>query len=432
MAASRLGLAEAWGHINELRFNQDQSCFVCAMEDGLRVYNVEPAREHAHLRCQQTGSIGRAEMLGRTNLIAVVGGGKRPMFADNVVMIYDDKKAKMVLEVTLPSPVLAVRLKRDTLVAVCRNQIHVFSFPNRCQKLYTLTTKDNPRGLCEISPIRASHNGGNMDGGEFMVFPGYKTGSLQIINMSTTEQHVSSAPVTINAHQNELYCIAINQQGSMIASASVKGTLIRIWDTVRRVMLVELRRGSDNAVIYCINFSLGDEWLCCSSDKGTVHVFALQDYKLNKRSALATIGVPGAYAGSHWAFVCIDLPEKISSISTFRHLTKLTLSESINDLSTSDEMFKDKKPLQTVHIVCTNGSFFKFNFYDDKTFKQVSYDMLSDICENCDWEDALKQIDESTPYSEYLIKNQSVHDEISFQEAFYNEATQIISLLNKH
>ena len=115
-----------------------------------------------------------------------------------------------------------------------------------------------------------------------MVFPGYKMGSLQIVNMSTTEQHVSSAPVTINAHQNELCCIAINQQvgywqisdaleynndlydrpnftlftfqGSMIASASVKGTLIRIWDTVRRIMLVELRRGSDNAVIYCINF----------------------------------------------------------------------------------------------------------------------------------------------------------------------------------
>ena len=93
-----------------------------------------------------------------------------------------------------------------------RNQIHVFSFPNRCQKLYTLTTKDNPRGLCEISPMRLSHAGGSIDGGEFMVFPGYKMGSLQIVNMSTTEQHVSSAPVTINAHQNELCCIAINQQ----------------------------------------------------------------------------------------------------------------------------------------------------------------------------------------------------------------------------
>ena len=51
-------------------------------------------------------------------------------------------------------------------------------------------------------------------------------------------------------------------------------------------MLVDLRRGSDPAILYCLNFSPGDEWLCCSSDKGTVHVFALQDYKLNKRSAL--------------------------------------------------------------------------------------------------------------------------------------------------
>ena len=65
----------------------------------------------------------------------------------------------------------------------------------------------------------------------------------------------------------------------MIASASVKGTLIRIWDSVRRVMLVELRRGSDQATLYCINFSPRDEWICRSSDKGTVHIFALQDYR---------------------------------------------------------------------------------------------------------------------------------------------------------
>merc|ERR1711890_149250 len=61
---------------------------------------------------------------------------------------------------------------------------------------------------------------------------------------------------------------------------------IRIWDTARRVQLVELRRGADQARIHCINFSSQDEWLCCSSDKGTVHIFALQDYRLNKRSAL--------------------------------------------------------------------------------------------------------------------------------------------------
>ena len=97
----------------------------------------------------------------------------------------------------------------------------------------------------------------------------------------------------------------------MIASASVKGTLIRIWDSVRRVMLVELRRGSDQATLYCINFSLRDEWLCCSSDKGTVHVFALQDYKLNKRSALAAIGIPGPYACSQWSLANFTVPQEV-------------------------------------------------------------------------------------------------------------------------
>ena len=60
---------------------------------------------------------------------------------------------------------------------------------------------------------------------DLMVFPGYKAGSVQILNLATTEQKVSSAPVTINAHQNELCCLAINQQGTMMATASVKGNI---------------------------------------------------------------------------------------------------------------------------------------------------------------------------------------------------------------
>ena len=50
----------------------------------------------------------------------------------------------------------------------------------------------------------------------------------------------------------------------------LQGTLIRIWDTAKRVQLVELRRGADQARIYCINFSCNDEWLCCSSDKASI------------------------------------------------------------------------------------------------------------------------------------------------------------------
>lgn len=217
-----------------------------------------------------------------------------------------------------------------------------------------------------------------------MVFPGYKTGSLQIVNMATTEQRVSSAPVTINAHQNELCCLAINQQGSMIASASVKGTLIRIWDSTRRVMLVELRRGSDQATLYCLNFSLGDEWLCCSSDKGTVHVFALQDYRLNKRSALATIGVPGAYAGSQWSLANFTVPQEVACICAFG-------SSSSHHGSESQQQQLRNQSQGTIYAVCLDGSFHKYHFSADGVCNQVSFDVFTELCEDCEWVDMLKQ-----------------------------------------
>ena len=34
-----------------------------------------------------------------------------------------------------------------------------------------------------------------------------------------------------------------------------------------------------------------------------------QDYRLNKRSALASLGVPGAYAGSQWSLASFTVPQ---------------------------------------------------------------------------------------------------------------------------
>ena len=119
----------------------------------MRIFNVDPIREQAHYSEEMVGSVSRAEMLYRTNLVALVSGGRKPRYAENTVMVFDDSSGKMVLEFTFPDPVLNVRLKRDKLVAVCRNQIHVFSFPNNAKKLFSVDTRDNPLGLCEVSKM---------------------------------------------------------------------------------------------------------------------------------------------------------------------------------------------------------------------------------------------------------------------------------------
>lgn len=79
----------------------------------------------------------------------------------------------------------------------------------------------------------------------------------------------------IAAHTSPLSCITLNSEATLLATASIKGTLLRVFDTQSGKIVKELRRGSDFAKIFCINFSADSKWLCCSSDKGTVHIFSM-------------------------------------------------------------------------------------------------------------------------------------------------------------
>eukprot|EP00003_Mantamonas_plastica_P016123 TRINITY_DN269_c0_g1_i1.p1 TRINITY_DN269_c0_g1~~TRINITY_DN269_c0_g1_i1.p1 ORF type:complete len:176 (-),score=50.85 TRINITY_DN269_c0_g1_i1:20-547(-) len=71
--------------------------------------------------------------------------------------------------------------------------------------------------------------------------------------------------------------MAMNTNGTRLATASENGTLIRIWDTSTGDKLQELRRGSSPAEIYCINFNFDTTMICVSGSTGTVHLFALNE-----------------------------------------------------------------------------------------------------------------------------------------------------------
>uniref|UniRef100_S4RER8 WD repeat domain 45 n=1 Tax=Petromyzon marinus TaxID=7757 RepID=S4RER8_PETMA len=353
--------------INILTFNkQNPGCFCCAMESGLRIYNVEPLMEKAHLDVDQVGSVGRVEMLHRSNLLALVGGGSSPKFADNSVLVWDDAREgrdardKLVLDFTFTSAVLAVRMRHDKIIVVLRYRIYVFTFPDNPQKIFEFDTRDNPDGLCELCPSLEK---------PLLVFPGHKCGSLQLVDLSNTKPGTSSAPFTINAHQGEIACIALNQPGSLVASASKKGTLIRLFDTQSKVKLVELRRGADPATLYCINFSHDSSFLCVSSDKGTVHVFALKDTHLNRTSTLARVGkvgpVIGQYVDSQWSLASFTVPAECSCVCAFgRNAAKSTNS---------------------VIAACVDGTFHKYMFTPEGSCNREAFDIYLDIGDDDDF-----------------------------------------------
>lgn len=65
----------------------------------------------------------------------------------------------------------------------------------------------------------------------------------------------------------------------MLATASDKGTVIRVWSIPGAEKLYQFRRGTREAKIYSINFNLVSTLLAVSSAHDTVHIFKLGPQK---------------------------------------------------------------------------------------------------------------------------------------------------------
>lgn len=84
----------------------------------------------------------------------------------------------------------------------------------------------------------------------------------------------------ISAHESPLAAMAISHQGNRIATASERGTVIRVFNIVDGAKLYEFRRGVKRCVSICsLAFSIDGLYLCSSSNTETVHVFKLDDTK---------------------------------------------------------------------------------------------------------------------------------------------------------
>jgi WD40 repeat protein len=239
-------------------FNQDYGCFACGTDTGFRIYNCDPFKE-TFRRDFNKGGIGHVEMLFRSNILALVGGGRNPQYPPNKCMIWDDHQNRVIGELSFRSEVKSVKLRRDRVVVVLEHKVYVYNIAD-LKLVDHIETTSNPKGMCCLCPYNSN---------TVLVCPGLQRGHVRV------ELYDHKKTSLIPAHETNLACIALNFEGTRLATASEKGTLVRIFDTASAQLLQEVRRGADRAEIYSICFNHTSQWLALSSDKGTIHVFAL-------------------------------------------------------------------------------------------------------------------------------------------------------------
>lgn len=94
----------------------------------------------------------------------------------------------------------------------------------------------------------------------------------------------------IPAHQAPLSCIAMNKEGTLLATASEKGTVIRVFEIPSARKLYQFRRGSMPARIHCMSFNATSTLLCVSSATETVHIFKLSPADTHNSNARVPSG----------------------------------------------------------------------------------------------------------------------------------------------
>jgi autophagy-related protein 18 len=213
-----------------------------------------------------------------------------------LLRLYNAQTSRVLCELSFVTPVLSVLMNRRRLLVVLETRIHVYELPH-VKLLHTIETALNPRALCVLAsggscrvayPQHGSDDDGSDMGGLKASSPPMSSAAASsAASAAAASAAVSAGTVVlfdalalqsvtlIRAHKGAIASLAINDSGSLLATASVRGTVIRVFALPAGTVSFALRRGTYAANIRCMAFAHDAPFLCAASQTGTVHVFRL-------------------------------------------------------------------------------------------------------------------------------------------------------------
>ncbi|XP_066591712.1 WD repeat domain phosphoinositide-interacting protein 2 [Prorops nasuta] len=245
-----------------VNFNQDCTSLSVGSKTGYRLFSLHTVDTLEQIYENDTEDVCIVERLFSSSLMAVVS-----LASPRKLKVCHFRKGTEICNYSYSNTILAVKLNRSRLVVCLEESLYIHNIRDM-KVLHTIReTPPNPAGLCSLS-INSDTS--------YLAYPGSNTiGEVQIFDATNLQ-----AKTMIPAHDSPLAALAFSPCGTKVATASEKGTVIRVFHVQDGTKLFEFRRGMKRCVsISSLSFSVDSVFLCCSSNTETVHIFKLEEIK---------------------------------------------------------------------------------------------------------------------------------------------------------
>ncbi|CAG9332153.1 unnamed protein product [Blepharisma stoltei] len=273
-------------------FNKDRTLLTTGSRAGFKVFKVWPIELLHH---DDNGNFKIVEMYESSQLIVLVGAGEQPAFSPRRLTIWNLAERTPICETSFPDSILAVKMNRVRIVAVICDGIYIYD-TTTMKTVGTLKTVNNPKGIAALSPSHSAC---------WLLYPSSEErGNFHIYDCFSFQHRIE-----VVAHNSKLAFISISAQGDLCATASEKGTVIRVFSVPEGNKIYTFKRGLMTALTYSMSFSLNGDLLMSCSDTGTIHIYNISREDISeKRSwgdmiktsifSAASLVVPESYKDS--------------------------------------------------------------------------------------------------------------------------------------
>lgn len=253
-----------------MSYSPDTTCLSVGSSHGYEIYNIDKyGRFTLEFREILENDVIIVERLNNSALVCLVVDS-HPCH----MKVFHFRKQRTICQYSYSNKIKRILLNSRRVVVKTEDRLYVHGMKNlniACS-LKELPSDSDALALCPYEKR------------SFIAIPwAQDTGRVRIYdtNELTDVNH-------IDAHQSPLAQLKFDRHGNRLATASSKGTVVRVFDVQTRERVHELRRGVSHAVMYSLSFSPCGNFLAACSSANTVHIFKVPNVCTHDDSAAAS------------------------------------------------------------------------------------------------------------------------------------------------